>query len=553
MLQEPSLGELTNIKPEATVHPGVILDSRDAVHELNQSAQFNAEMKQRKYTQALENLKGIYQDLGAIQNTPVLQQDRPLLNRKMADVLNTISSDPHAALGGPKFNEIQRQLGELRTLSTTSKQDNIYDDFHKKTLQSDPELATPGNKEKVDTFTSQPLGQRQKVLLDTPVKFDPEAAMGKILAQKQVAVPYAETGFDGSNNEWMTRTTGTTYGRDAALNLWNQGYETGSDANNQPIKKWASEQFDKIKSDPAQLEKFGNPKDAREFYQNLGAMMYGSKEDITGEKSSTRTANPYSMLSKRQNFSLYMEGIKEGNREKLAAVKANLRLQGAPENANFLVRTYANILGNTTGKKNAIDVGNNKYENEDVIDVPQTILKNYAQAKKETLREGRSADPITETIVEGNTPDLTTRTNDGNLRLTFYKHYNKTDKVPAGKHVGDLVTDARGNSIIDKTGIIPRRNLLATLGKGVVETKILASSIDQADESLRGKSNAVIDKINSGEDDGTSISTAAIESKKENKKTYSLGGKTFSMDQIQKGAKKYGLSVEDYIKQTGMK
>lgn len=553
MANEPSLSELTNIKTEASTNPGVILDSRDAVHELNQSAQFNAEMKQRKYTQGLENLKGIYQDLGAIQNAPVLQEDRPVLNRKMADVLNTIASDPHAALGGPKFNEIQRQLGELRTLSTTSKQDNIYDDFHKKTLQADPELATPVNKAKVDTFTSQPLGQRQKVLLDTPVKFDPEAAMGKILAQKQVAVPYAETGFDGPNNEFMTRTTGTTYGRDAALNLWNQGYETGSDANNQPIKKWASEQFDKIKSDPAQLDKFGNPKDAREFYQNLGAMMYGSKEDITGEKSATRTANPYSMLSKRQNFSLYMEGVKEGNREKLAAVKANLRLQGAPENANFLVRTYANILGNTTGKKNAVDVGNNKYENEDVIDVPQTILKNYAQAKKETLREGRSADPITETIVEGNTPDLTTRTNDGNLRLTFYKHYNKTDKVPSGKHVGDLVTDSRGNAIIDKTGIIPRRNLLATLGKGVVETKILASSIDEADQALRGKSNTVIDKINSGEDDGTSISTAAKEGRKDVKISYSFKGKNYSADQVQQAAKNLGLTIESYIKKYGLK
>jgi hypothetical protein len=139
----PTLSEFTNIRPEATVNPGVILDSRDAVHELNQSAQFNAEMKQRKYTQGLEMLKGIYQDLGAIQETPVMQQDRPVLNKKMSEVLGIIAEDPHAALGGPKFADIQRRIGELRTLATNSKQDNLYNDFHERTLQADPELNTP--------------------------------------------------------------------------------------------------------------------------------------------------------------------------------------------------------------------------------------------------------------------------------------------------------------------------------------------------------------------------------------------------------------------------
>lgn len=549
---EPTLSELTNIKAEPSINPGVILDSRDAVHQLNQSAQFNAEMKQRKYEQGLANLKGIYQDLGAIQETPVMQQDRPILNKKMADVLNVIAEDPRAALGGAKFNEIQRQLGELRTLSTTSKQDNIYNDFHEKTLQADPELATPENKSKVAGFVSQPLGQRQKVLLDTPVKFDPEAAMGNILKQKQVAVPYADTGFEGAHNEWMTRTTGTTYKRDSALGMWNQGYETGTDANNQPIKKWAIEQFDRIRKDPEQLQKFGNPKDAEEFYQTVGKMMYGSNQDIVGEKTSTRTANPYSMLSQRENASLYMEAMREGNREKLAAVKENLKLKGAPENANFLVRQYANVLANTTGEQHTVDVGGGKYEKEDIISVPYTILKNYADGKKETVKEGHSADPITETIVEGNTPDVITRTNDGNIRLTFHKRYEKTDNIPKGKHVGDVVTNSTGSPIIDKTGIIPRRNLLATMGKGVVETKILAYSIDEADRALKGQPNSTLDKINSGEDDGTAI-TQAHQDKKPSEKTYKLGGKSFTESQVVKAAKASGMSVDEYKKQVGLK
>jgi hypothetical protein len=61
-VQAPSLSELTHIPAESTVNPGIILDSRDAVHELNQSAQFNAEMKQKRYAQQLESLRQIYQD-----------------------------------------------------------------------------------------------------------------------------------------------------------------------------------------------------------------------------------------------------------------------------------------------------------------------------------------------------------------------------------------------------------------------------------------------------------------------------------------------------------
>lgn len=552
-MPEPTIGELTSIRPEATTNPGVILDSRDAVHQLNQSAQFNAEMKQRKYTQGLENLKSIYQDLGAIQETPVMQQDRPVLNRKMADVLNVIAEDPHAALGGPKFNEIQRQLGELRTIATTSKQDNIYNTFHEKTLETDPELATPENKSKVAKFGDQPVGQRQKVLLETPVKFDPEAAMGKILQQKQVAVPYAETGFEGANNEWMTRTTGTSYKRDSALNIWNQGYETGTDANNQPIKKWATEQFYRIKNDPAQLQKFGNPKDPEELYQNIGQMMYGSKTDIVGEKTSTRTANPYSMLGQRENAALYMEAMREGNREKLAAVKKNLELKGAPENANFLVRQYANVLANTTGEQKLVDIGGGRNGLEDVIDVPANILKNYAQSRKETLKEGQSFDPITETIVEGNTPDLTTRTEDGNIRISFFKRYDKEDKknhtIPKGKQIGDIATDSQGREIYDKSGIIPRRNLLSTMGKGVVQTKLLAPSIDQADKALKGLHNTDIDKINSGDDDGTVI-TQAHESKG---KTFTFKGKKYSESQLEKAAKASGMTIDEYKKQLGIK
>jgi hypothetical protein len=427
----------------------------------------------------------------------------------------------------------------------------VYSEKHDKIMESDPSLATPENKSKASGFDNSPLGSRQKFLFDTPVKFDPEAAMGKILTQKQVAVPYAGTSFEGPHGEWLIRETGTTYKRDSALNLWNQGYETGTDANNQPIKKWATEQFAKIQNDPVQLAKFGNPKDPQEFYQNLGKMMYGSDKDIVGEKSATRVANPYTMQSARQQASLYMEAIREGNREKLAAIRENLRLQGAPQNANFLVKQYANVLGNTTGERKPVEIGGGRIENEEVIDVPATILKNYAEGEKATVKEGQSFSPVVETILRGNTPDLTTRTADGNLRLSVYKRYDEAHPRPPGKKVGDVVTDSNGNPVIDKFSVVPRRNLLATLGKGVVETKILSYSIDQADRALKNQPNDVLDKINTSDDDETVIAQAN-EAKKPAKKTYTVGGKTLTMDQIEKGAKKYKMSVQDYMKNLGI-
>jgi hypothetical protein len=547
----PSLSEFTHIPAEPTVNPGVILDSRDAVHELNQSAQFNADMKQKRYAQQLAALKDIYQDVGTIAAMPVMPQDRPLLQKKMADILNTIGNDPHAALGGPKFGEIQRGLGELRSLSTQSKQDLVYSEAHDKIMESDPSLATPENKTKASTFDNTPLGSRQKFLFDTPVKFDPEAAMGKILQQKQVAVPFANQSFEGPHSEWIVKETGTRYDRNSALGMWNQGYETGTDENNQPIKKWAFEQFNRIKNDPTQLAKFGNPKDPQEFYQNLGKMMYGADKDIVGEKTSTRVANPYTMLTDRDNFALYKQAISERNAEKLAAVKKNLELKGAPENANFLVKQYANVLGNTTGERKPVEIGGGRIENEEVVDVPATILKNYAEGEKATVKEGQSFSPVVETILKGNAPDLTTRTSDGNLRLSIYKRYDEAHPRPPGKKPGDVVLDANGIPVVDKFSVIPRRNLLTTLGKGVVQTKLLSYSIDVADQALKNQPNDVLDKINTSDDDETVIAQAN-EAKKPTKKTYTVGGKTLTMDQIEKGAKKYKMSVQDYMKNLGI-
>lgn len=546
---EPTLGEITSIRPEATTNPGVILEGgAEVVRNLNQSAQFNAEMAQRKYTQNLGLLKDIYQDVGRVSAMPILAEDRPIIQKKLADIFTEIGNDPRSALAGNKYPDIQKKLGEVTSLATQSKQDNIYDDFHSDYLQKDPELDTPENRAKIAQHGKQPLGSRQKYMLETPPKFDAEKAMGNILKQKNVAIPYANSEFS-ADNKFINRETGTRYDRANALQTWNQGFDFGTDDNGKPIKQWAENQFEKIKKNPGQLEQYGNPKDAKEFYSRVGEMMFGSKEDIVGEKSSTQVANPYEMSNTKQRNALYMEAVKEGNKEKLAAVRKSLEQQGAPENANFLVRQYADIVGNTTGETKSIDTGGNHYEKEDIINVPNNLLKQWADTQKETLKSGNTLDPVTQTIITGNMPDLTTRTKDGNVRYTYYKHYNKEDKIPKGKNVGDVVLGPTGNTILEKQGVIPRRSLLASIGGPVVEKKILSSAIEQADGFLKGRGNEDIDRINRGE------TTPADEHKKPvpSGKSYKLGAKSYSESQIEKAAKASGMTTDEYIKKAGLK
>lgn len=551
-MQEPSLSEITNIRPEATTNPGVVLEGgKELVHQLNQSAQFNAEMRQRRYTEAMGRLGDIYKDIGKVSAMSIMQEDRPVIQKKLADIFTQIGNDPRAALAlnGQKYGQLEKQLGEVTALATQSKQDNLYDDFHQKYIQSDPALDTPENRAKIASHNKQSLGSRSKYMLETPAKFDAEKAAGNIMKQKNVAIPYANSEFS-ADNKFINRETGTRYDRQNFLKTWNAGYEFGTDDNGKPIKQWATDQFKKIKDNPTLSEQYGNPKDPQELYNNIGATMFGSDQDIMGEKTSQQLANPYEMMNKRQSNAIYMEAIKEGNKEKLAAVRKSLEQQGAPENANFLVRQYADIVGNTTGKQKAIDTGGGKYETEQEIDVPNNILKNWANDKKETLKSGGSLDPTTETIIAGQMPDVKTRTKDGNIRLTFYKHYDKSDKIPKGSNIGDEVLSADGKRIYDHQVVIPRRSLLASIGGPVIEKKILSSAIEQADGYLKNKGAEDIDLINRDETTPSESHSKPVPSKG---KSYKLGTKSFSESQIEKAAKASGMTTDEYIKKAGLK
>ena len=495
-MPEPSLGEILSVRadPElGTGTPAVVIDSRDMVRNLNQAAQFNAEMKQRRYSEALGGLKELYQDVGKIQSMETMEEDKPLLNKKMADLFQEIGNDPQAIFsprGGAKFADINKKLGELQSLATQSKQDNLLYQFNNRYIQSDPDYDTPENKAKIDAHKKGELGKRQGYTLETPPSFDANKAADNIMKGKNVAVPYADTEFS-PDNKFIDKKEGIEYRKEPFLKDWNIGYNASP-----KIKKWADDLFDKSKNNPAELNQFVDPdsgeapKSGQELYNNLGKIQFGAKEDFRSEKKSNRTANPYELLKGRQLNALALEGIKENNREKLAAVKAKLGLTDLAGNSDFLLRQYAAVAGSKTGSQRDIKLGG-KTMREDELDVQgnMPILKAYAQSQKESLKEGTSLDPLSETIIRGNSPDVVTRTKDGNIRVIFYEH----DK-------NGVVLGADGNPKFERQGIIPRRNLLTTLGKGVVPSKMLTTAIDAADQALQGKDNEFIDKVNKGEE-----------------------------------------------------
>ena len=163
---------------------------------------------------------------------------------------------------------------------------------------------------------------------------------------------------------------------------------------------------------------------------------------------------------------------------------------------------------------------------------PRNILKQYADGQKATIKEGTSFDSTTESILQGNMPDLTTRTAGGDLRVTFYKHYTK-DNALADKHPGDIMTDREGTQLIQSSEIIPKRRLLTNLGSTVLEKKELAPTVEAVFDDL--------DKNHQGN------ITDYINKRKAEDKKYKFGNKTFSIKQIEKAAEASGLTVQEYL------
>jgi hypothetical protein len=535
-MPEPSLSEIVNVPREASVNPGVELSSgAETVRVLNQASQFNAEMQHRRYAENLENLKGIYSDIGNVQGMALMEADRPEINKQLASILEEIGSDPRSALAGPKYAKIQADLGKVRSMATQSKQDNLAYQNANNFLQTDADLQTPENNAIVQNYQSSKLGQRKFPMLQMPPSFDAQKAHENILKGRNVAVNYAESEFS-PDNKFLTRSTGTDYKRDPYLKDWNAGYATSP-----KVQKWAEYTFNKAKGNPAEIGAYADPdtgdipQNPQQLYQNLGKSMWGQTGDIRAPKTSVNIANPYELNTQKAKIALTLEGVKEGNREKLAAAKKTLENQPVPQNAAFLVKTYATIIAPSGGASQSLNLpGGQKVTEQPINNVSNNILKQFVESERTSIKTGSALSQVSELISSGKDPDLTTRTKDGGIRLTFYKRYKQGDTIPAGKSVGDPIVDADGTYSGESTQVIPARLVMTTLAPSLISKPIIGQTVETASNYLQGKTNEQIDETISPEkvEQGTLGDQKGVSSAAKASESYSVKGKKYTHKQL---------------------
>jgi hypothetical protein len=496
MAEAPSLSEITNIKPEATVNPGVVLEGgAQMVQQINQSAQFNAEMKQRKYAESLGMLKDIYQDIGAVQAMPIMEEDKPVINQKLAAIFDEIGKDPRTALAGAKYTDIEKRLGEVRSLATQSKQDNIAYDFHRKLLEQDPDLQTPENIAIVDNFgKSAPLGHRKFPIIEMPPAFDLDKAAAGIMGIKDVGKKYSDSQIS-ADNKWIETNSGIEYDRNAFLSHWNSSYNA-----NPKIAKWAEGLFKKIKDDPSQIGAYADPdtgelpKNAKELYEFAGKHQFnaGNAENIRSEAPVKKVANPYEIMNKKQSLAITMEGIRTNDKIKVAAARKQLEGAPVPQNAAFLVKTYASFIQPTSANPEVLNLpeGQGKVTEQPINNLTNNILKQIVESQKTTIKSG-SALGASEAVTSGKDPDLTTRTDKGGIRITYFKKYGEDDKfnMPAGAKVGDPVIDKNtGMKVVESTQVIPPRTVMTIIAPTLISKPIIGQTVEAAANFATGKS-----------------------------------------------------------------
>lgn len=561
-MAEPSLSEVLSAGSSADPEkgsgtPAVVIDTKPVVNYIGQAAQQRQENDWRKYNLFLNNLKDVYKEAGDINSMEVASQDREGLRKKMGDVLQKISENPRGFFtGGAEMMEVQKGLADLKGQATESKMNNTYDMAHREFLTRNPQFATPDNMKKVDAYLGQPLGARKSFLLQPQpiLDFDKLSASINGIVGKNFSV----NGFTGvdqqgnrtAGNQYLLKEKGREYDPNRYLQLVDQSYDYPGEygIKNRQAAEQAYSQL------PPDVQKaYGSPK--QWYTENMMARF--KERDI---QDSTLTPNKFAEMSEKQQFDYAMEAYKEKDREKLAGIKHHLSMSGAPANVNFLIRQYSSVLGNTTGEKAPLHLPEEgKDVKEDVLDVSPDLLKKMALDGSIVIKKGSGKSGETDKLTRE--PDALTRTDNGDIRAIYYGRYKQGDKHPNGKKPGDIITTSDGGDYIENSIVIPKRQMMIFLGKDVIEKKNFPSYIDAADGAFKSKGNvnSYIDSINKGDEgqeeggqnkEGTGNKSVPSSA---GKKSYSLNGKKYSVDQITKAAQQSGLSVEEYIQKAGLK
>lgn len=522
-MPEPSLSELTNLKVDPELGsgtPAVVIDQSRMVSQLNQTAQFNAEMQWKKYTNFQNNLKEVYKNLGDASDVDVMDKDRPELQKRIGEIFRQIGEHPREFFsGGRGAADLNAKIAKVRSDAIGSKHDRIYDQANRMFLQSNDQSNTPENRAIVEAYPNQTMGKRQPYLLQLAGTLDLPALAKTLNESSKTVTPVTKFTGGPKGNQFIESGTQTSYSPEKYKAIGDVMYDVPG-----PLKNTIDQRFAQLPK--AEQEKYGS---AKEW---IGHELEALRLQDSYSKESVRD-NPFELETMREKGRFMLEAFKAGKAQDLAILKEQLKNQTTPQKAHFLLDTYAEVMGNITGKKAEVTpIKGGKKESEDMVNIDNDILKKYAEGEKASIKEGGSLDETTETIIGGQLPELKTITKNGDLRLTFYQHYTKNDTLPAGKQIGDIVTDKDGENIIKTSQVIPKRRLLANLAKDVIEKKEMAYTIDAVDDFLEKHHKGNI--------------TNYIKSEKSAKKKYKVGGKTFTQSQLEQGAKKYNMTLPEY-------
>jgi hypothetical protein len=512
MAEAPSLGEIINIERDpggGAVTPRAKWDTQELVHNVNQAAQFKAENDWRKYSTFLGQLKDTYKELGDLQGLNTAQADKPYLQKQAADIFKQIGDDPKAFFGG-KMGDIEGKIGKLKSESAQSMQDKVYDDAHRAYMERDPSLQTDDNKQILDGYFKQPLGQRKPYMLKLPSLFNPQ----EIANQINAAIPqkFSNTGLS-SDGRFINTVSGVRYDPDQFKTLADQMYTTPDPKTGRIVSDEVAGRFKVLPPNLQEMYKQKYPEDPVKGFYDETVMPWRKRDEIdkTESKDNAFALEAYKNRDKLQDMSVkfgYDKVLKEmelGNEKDLATFKKNLQNKTKKEQTgalNGMVDSFVNkaLLKNApdSGFWDGSTIGENGYTK---MDVSASTLNIFSTTKT----VGGKAQKIQ--------PDELQVSKDGKTVKAIYKK-----------------ADQNG----EKEETFPIDEFKVRFGKDVLGVSATEKEIN-AD----------------GEDSGSGLSPTSSNNNKS--KTYTLGEKKFTYDQIEKGAKKYGLTIDEYIKQTGLK
>lgn len=345
MAEAPSLSEIINIarQPgEGDVSPRTLIDTSQLVHTVNQQAQFKAENDWRKYSAFMNDLKGVYKELGDLQGMEVAQADRPALQKEAASIFKEIGDNPGAFFGG-KMAEVEQKIGKLRSLSAQSVQDNIFDQAHRAYIERDPSLQSDENKSLIEGYFKQPLGQRKAYMLKLPSLYNPQAIANQINAV--IPQKFSNTGLS-PDGKYLNTVTGIRYDEKQFKTLADQMYFSLDPQTGRTI---GNEAADRLKALPENIQNYYKkkyPEDPVKGFFDETVMPWKKPDQIEGTKS---TGDPFAIEQYKAKDQLEKMRIKFGYDKVLEEMKIGGAKEVTKLRAKLSIETHAGKVGALKG------------------------------------------------------------------------------------------------------------------------------------------------------------------------------------------------------------